>query len=864
MRSSFQVIRPYRRTKNENPLEGMNKLYRLFFLDIIKESLANTDNLVGRQRFHLFKLATLFTFLVYTLFLVQISLVKTLHPLMPVLVTVMILGICINHVTLSIHKNQKAASILLLLLLYILLHIVAYNSGGLRNSTMLYIPALLLLSYMLLGKQGGMIMAALAVLHLSFFYFVNRNTDWINYDLLGNDSRIIDFDFFMTAVMSIFMLTIQAGYIERSKNESIQDIQDKNLDILKGRERLQMATQSARIGIWEYDAVNNNLVWDEEMYNIFGVDPAFFTPDYDRWKSIIHEDDREKNLMDLQMSMNTKGEFDAVYRIIRPDGSIRHIQCTGQTQYDKYGKAISMIGTNRDVSARVNNENKIRELNESLEKKIRERTKELVEKKMLLDEAQQMAGIGNWNINFTNKEVIWSDGIRIILGVDYDFKPDFDAFQAFIHPDDLSPLLEKIGDPMRNKELLEDQLRVIRPDKKMRIINSQIRCTFDQQGKTVRIYGTMQDITERKVAEETIRRSEANLHTIFDNTQTCYILLDTNLKILSFNPMALQWSKNALHKELTEGADYISFYPEDRHAPLMAKAKKVLNAETDQYEISYMYPDQSIHNYEAVLSPVLIKDHVSGICIALNDITQKKKSERETQEYVEQLQLKNKNLRQFAFMVSHNLRAPIAKIQGLTYLFEQGQHDENDNLINYIGHEVDNLDHVINDMNAIITTGDMENIVMETVDFQTEFSMIHKVLENQLKDLKAHIHADFSSAPDIISVKSYIYSMMYNLLSNAIKYRSNERVPDILISTSRSDNMICLSVKDNGIGINLEKHKDKIFDLYARVHASSIPGKGMGLSMVKVQAETLGGRVEVDSQIDTGSTFRIFLPVSLS
>ena len=831
------------------------------FLEGIKESLGKGD-LVAKQRFHLFKLATLYTLIVYTSFLIQITTIDAMNARVLVLVTMLFIAISINYLCFALHRRQEIASIMLLGLLYTMLHIVAYRSGGLRNSTMMYIPAIILLAYMLIGKKGGMVMACLALFHLALFYYINRNTSWVNYDLLGNDPSIIDFDFFLTAVLGIFMVTVQAGYIERSKNEIIEDIKEKNNAFMEVTERLQLATRAAKIGIWDFDTATGEMVWDDEMFRIFNADPESFRPGYRSWQQLVHPDDRNMRKSVIANALKVKDDFNMVYRIVWQDGSIHHIFANGLVQRDESGRAVRLIGANWDISERIISEQKILELNENLERKIRERTKELVEKKMLLDEAQQMARVGNWNVDFITSNVIWSDGIRVMFGVDSEYPASLEAFTSFIHPEDRQCVMGKLSDPSVNREPIDDEFRIVRPDGSIRIIHSQTRCIFNKEGETIRIYGILQDVTERMIAEETLKHSEANLHTIFDNTKTCYILLDTELKVLSFNPMAKEWAGNALKAELREGDSYLSYYPAERHGPLMAKAAKVLNKEIDKYEISYVYKDETIHYYEVLLSPVLIRDNVSGICIALSDITQKKESEKETQEYVEELQLKNKNLRQFAFMVSHNLRAPIAKIQGLTYLFEDTKDNEhNSTLIKFISNEVDNLDHVINDMNAIITTGDTENIVNEKVIFRNEFKLITKVLENQVKESKAQIISDFSQAEDIMSVKSYVYSMMYNLISNAIKYREPVRPLEIMVRTSTVDRFVCLSVKDNGIGINTEKHGEKIFDLYARVQGSSVPGKGMGLSMVKVQAESLGGRVELESELDKGSVFRIYLPL---
>jgi signal transduction histidine kinase len=114
----------------------------------------------------------------------------------------------------------------------------------------------------------------------------------------------------------------------------------------------------------------------------------------------------------------------------------------------------------------------------------------------------------------------------------------------------------------------------------------------------------------------------------------------------------------------------------------------------------------------------------------------------------------------------------------------------------------------------------------------------------------------------MITVKSYLYSIMYNLLSNAIKYRSSEVPLTIHLNTLQDKDNICLSVKDNGMGIDMKKHGDKIFGLYNRFHGKKIEGKGIGLNLVRAQAESLGGKVEVGSTVNHGSTFKIFLPLN--
>ena len=228
-----------------------------------------------------------------------------------------------------------------------------------------------------------------------------------------------------------------------------------------------------------------------------------------------------------------------------------------------------------------------------------------------------------------------------------------------------------------------------------------------------------------------------------------------------------------------------------------------------------------------------------------------------------ELQTKNQDLRQFTYILSHNLRSHIAKIQGLVFLLNKRNNDkeENQSFLQIITEEVAGLDEVIKDLNQILSIQNTLNEAIEFIDFHTLLKQIKKVLSNEIKESGVLITTDFSAYSGVITIKSYFYSIIYNLLSNAIKYRSTNRQSTIHFKTTSDKLFVCLSVKDNGMGIDLEKNKEKVFSLYKRFHGNKIPGKGMGLNLVKVQAESLGGRVELESKVNQGSEFKIYLPI---
>ncbi|HRE66048.1 MAG TPA: HAMP domain-containing sensor histidine kinase [Cyclobacteriaceae bacterium] len=226
----------------------------------------------------------------------------------------------------------------------------------------------------------------------------------------------------------------------------------------------------------------------------------------------------------------------------------------------------------------------------------------------------------------------------------------------------------------------------------------------------------------------------------------------------------------------------------------------------------------------------------------------------------EELIRHNNELRQFSYTVSHNLRAPVARLLGLTDLFNRlEQADNKDGIASMIQKSGRELDEVLKDLNQIIDLRNDLYRVREKIHFSEEWQKTIFILQEQIRP-GYRIQTNFEQGPTIFSIRAMIQSILYNLVSNAIKYRNPERELHIDITTTRqSDQSIILKVSDNGLGINLESQKENVFKLYRRFH-SHVDGKGLGLYLVKTQIDTLGGTINIESEINRGTTFIVTLP----
>jgi len=219
----------------------------------------------------------------------------------------------------------------------------------------------------------------------------------------------------------------------------------------------------------------------------------------------------------------------------------------------------------------------------------------------------------------------------------------------------------------------------------------------------------------------------------------------------------------------------------------------------------------------------------------------------------------NNELRQFSYTVSHNLRGPVASLLGLINLIDiDSLGPEHHEIMGHIRISVDRLDSIIRDLNKIVDIRHDIFQIRQKINLHEEIRFIRLMLEKELTTHHAEIHENLSYCPDIYSVKPMVQSILYNIISNSIKYRSPERTPTISIRAGETEKFYMLEIEDNGLGIDLKTHQNNLFKLYKRFHQHT-EGKGLGLYLVKLQCEALGGYIEVDSELNKFTKFRIFL-----
>ena len=241
-----------------------------------------------------------------------------------------------------------------------------------------------------------------------------------------------------------------------------------------------------------------------------------------------------------------------------------------------------------------------------------------------------------------------------------------------------------------------------------------------------------------------------------------------------------------------------------------------------------------------------------------HDITEMKEAEAERTKIVADIVQRNSDLEQFSYIVSHNLRAPVANILGIVDVMQTIGLDKEEvtTVMGYLQSAAKSLDGVIIDLNYILELKNNFGGRREYILFDDLLKEVKLSIDNRNIEELVNVSGNFSEARGITTVKSYLYSIFFNLISNSIKYRQQGIHITIEISSHKINNKIQLLFRDNGLGINIEKSGKEVFGLYKRFHRH-IEGKGMGLFIVKNQVELLGGKITIVSEVDKGTEFCI-------
>ncbi len=467
-----------------------------------------------------------------------------------------------------------------------------------------------------------------------------------------------------------------------------------------------------------------------------------------------------------------------------------------------------------------------------------------------------------WDWDLITDQFTWNKGIQGIFGykkeeIGKTSKWLFDR----IHPNDSLKMSVKMYSFAENKiERWQEQYRFLCADGSVKYVLDRGFLVINDKGIPVRMIGAIQDITKQKIEELRLKL----LETVILQSKDAIIITEANETkatiptIIYVNP-AFTTITGYKPKEII-GKPATEYFDRSSVKNNMSKLSQALkNKQELEFESYNTRKTGEKYWLNITLLPIsnIEGEHSHWISIQ-REITKEKEREKEREQLINELTQNNKDLKQFSYITSHNLRAPLSNLTGLLDLLHDIpiENEELKEILNGFSSSTNMLNDTINDLVKVIVIKDSLSIAKEKLQINDLLKITLNQLNNIITLNKPEIKLNLDNAPIIYANKTFFESILLNLLTNAIKYRAKDRTLEITISSKEINNKVVLTFSDNGIGIDLKRNKDKVFGLYQRFHDYP-DSKGLGLYLVKSQVESMGGKIEIESEVNVGTTFTL-------
>jgi PAS domain S-box-containing protein len=469
-----------------------------------------------------------------------------------------------------------------------------------------------------------------------------------------------------------------------------------------------------------------------------------------------------------------------------------------------------------------------------------------------------------WDWKIQEDQMIWSKGIEAVYGYnENEVGVGSSWWFENIHPEDSIKMSIKLYSFLEQKtEKWQDEYRFKCADNTYKYVLNRGFLLKDENGKAVRMIGAIQDITKRK--EEELRLKL--LETVIVQTKESIIITEADFenhklpKIVYVNPAYTSITGFESHEVLGKTPDL--FQGQKADFSVIRKMLTTVQSRTEtQIETLSSRKNQEDFWLRFSMIPIYNLDNELTHWVSMQkDVSEEKKQEKEKEQLISELTQNNKDLKQFSYITSHNLRAPISNLTGLLNLIEDIPITdvELSEILGGFKKSTSLLNETINDLTKVMIIKDKSSVQKEDVILEEVFENIFNQLNFQIEANLPILKINFVNAPTVRINKPYMESILLNLLTNAIKYKSENRILRIAIESNIVNDKTVLTFSDNGIGIDLKRNHDKVFGLYQRFHDYP-DSKGLGLYLVKSQVEAMGGTISIESTVNKGTTFTLTL-----
>ena len=621
-----------------------------------------------------------------------------------------------------------------------------------------------------------------------------------------------------------------------------QRILEAEMDARVAKERLDMALAHGGVGLWDWDLQTDEVQFSDSYLQQKRVSPEDeWTNRREQWENRLHPKDREAALRAVRDYLSgTSESYKSVFRFRCNDGKYRWFLSQGESERSEDGTAMRMMGVHVDVTSQVNAEQLLRS-----------------EKKLLSEERLQTNRI----LNALPAQIFLRDKSGRILRIN----------------DAVLKSLGKVREEVEGclaQEVFPDDHHSYFPDDSGVVRTGEAKSSFEvrvggrwvkrdtipltnEAGWIENILVMSTDITELKVAQ-------AERDSIFELSPDMFCVLDRRGRFVETNST---WQEKLGHSDesLIESSFLDFAHPDDRDAAALTLRQVRLGEGVHTMEVRFPTGRGQYRwlDWSAMQNPV----DDQQIFATARDVTERVEARQrllalnsELKEVNEALTQSNKDLQQFAYVASHDLKTPLRGIAGFSRILQEGYSDqlgdEGRGFLQRIIAGTTLLNQLIEDLLSFARVHSQGRTFEET-ELNAVVDDVRALLSTELEARNAIFKAD--DLPIIKADRSQLTQLFLNLVGNAIKYCRKD-IPTVEVSADTTESEWRISVADNGIGIP-EESREQVFSIFRRLHTKEeFSGTGIGLAICRRIVERHGGRIRVTGSQGGGSVFTFSIP----
>ncbi len=589
------------------------------------------------------------------------------------------------------------------------------------------------------------------------------------------------------------------------------------------------------------------------------------------WQS-VHDPGQLPSVMERwQQSIITGEPFEMTFPLRGADGIFRPFLTRIQPVRDRSGRVARWFGVNTEVSAQIAAEEALR--------RSEMETRAEAERVQLALATGAIKGTWVWDV--LNDRFTVDENFAFNFGLDPTLGRDGLALAQIVdtvHPDDRPALAAAIEEALARGGAYAHQYRVRRHDGRYYWVEANGKVEH-VGGRAVRFPGVLLDIEERRAAETALRETEERLRLATQVAEVGFWDYDTISDTLIWPPLvrAMFGVGDDVPVSITDF--YEGLHPEDREATTAAFAAAADPAQRALYDVEY----RTIGKQDGVIRWVAAKGRglfdASGRCIRLIgtaiDITARKTAESRLRDLNDRLEAANEEIKRYAHVVSHDLRAPLVNIMGFAHELESLRGElieaaalpptdprrrmvekDFDDSLGFIRAATQKMDGLIGGILKVSRFG-QQPLHPKPLDMNVVVRKLADAIRHQTETAGCVVRIE--SLPSVVSDEVAIGQVFGNLLDNAVKYLDPDRPGTVTVTGEEQGEEVAFHVSDNGRGISAADQA-RVFQLFQRVGRQDRPGDGIGLAHVKALLARLGGSISLSSEAGVGTSFTVVLP----